>query len=126
MWLVKHERMDIDGKIYLGHNTKDGSHRLWRQNNLQAAKANSRRQASKSRARFREQWHEYQIAYLERFPGTRPVGFDRWCRVGRAHWLEHGVSGLLKNADRGMVADIQADFDELRARLQPKRQTGTH
>jgi hypothetical protein len=109
MWIQKVERFTIDGRVYLGHSKRDGAHLLWRQHNQEKAKANSRLQASKTRERMRAEWSEYCTAYLQRFPGTVPVGFDRWSRTLRRAWVERGPDSLLINHAKGMRERIDID-----------------
>lgn len=49
-------------------------------------RANSRRQAEKVRARARLDWDEYCRLYMKKWPGTTPVGFDRWHKTLWKSW----------------------------------------
>lgn len=125
LWIGKSPRFSITGVVYNGHRTKDGAHRLWRQNNPEAARANSRLQAKKSRDRARVDWLEYCAAYEEKFPGTKPIGFDRWCRVGhRDAWLLKGAAGIVFNQAGGMRTDVTSDAQAGLAEKQRGPQAG--
>lgn len=117
MWIQKVELVDSLGRSYEGHTTKNGAHMAWRQKNQAAAKANSRLQAQKFRERARVEWGEYCAAYAQKFPGTQPVGFDRWCRIGRKTWLSQGVEGLQLNQVKGMMAEVSGAIEERQAYL---------
>lgn len=119
VWVELVDRVGADGRFYRGHARKSGAHYLWMQNNPSAAKQNSLRQWKKSEARMRQQWQEYCAAYEVRFPGTKPVGFDRWRRSGRAIWLEKGEAGLTQNTARGMRAVIDEHYAQAVEARQP-------
>lgn len=101
-WIRKVERLSVDGRLYRGHSRANGAHLLWRQSNIEAARENSRKQAAKTRERMRVQWVEYCEAYRAYFPGSVPVGFDRWSRTVRRIWLDSGVAGLRLNDAKGV------------------------
>lgn len=118
VWVELVDRVGADGRLYRGHARKSGAHYLWRQKNPEAAKANSRLQAAKSRVRMRQQWQEYCAAYEARFPGTQPVGFDRWCRGARAVWLSKGAEGLVENSASGMRGVVDRDYAQAMERAE--------
>lgn len=112
VWIHKAELVDVLGRSYSGHTSKNGAHLAWRQNNEEAAKANSRLQAQKFRDRARVEWNDYCAAYIQKYPGTKPIGFDRWCRGPRASWLNKGLEGIQLNHAKGMVADVVGAIQE--------------
>lgn len=116
LWVHKVEMVDAIGRGYLGHKSKNGAHMAWRQKNQAAAKANSRLQAQKFRERARVDWGEYCAAYAEKFPGTQPVGFDRWCRVGRTAWLAKGRESIELNVVKGLAMDLAESAQEYLAK----------
>lgn len=116
VWIHKVELVDVMGRSYTGHTKKNGAHLAWRQRNLEAAKANSRLQAQKSRERARLEWDAYCVAYLEKFPGTKPIGFDRWCRGSRKLWLEQGAESIQLNEVKGMNVHIAGSVEDYQAR----------
>lgn len=62
----------------------------------EAKKENNRRQASKWRDKVRQQWQRYCAAYAERWPDTKPIGFDRWSRYSYQEWMNDPESVLAK------------------------------
>lgn len=103
-WVGRTQMVDKLGRSYQGYRQKSGAHMAWRQNNDEAARANSRKQAKVWRERAREEWFAYCAAYQEKFPGQQPIGFDRWCRGPRDLWLAKGVDSLQFNdTSRGAV-----------------------
>lgn len=116
-WIAKSTRVDSRGRSYQGHTRPNGSHLAWRQNNQEAAKANSKKQAAKWRERARADWHDYCAAYADKFPGQQPVGFDRWCRGGRAVWLEKGPQAIeFNDTSRSFKAEIQSSVHDAQRR----------
>lgn len=111
-WIQKVELVDSIGRSYTGHTRKNGSHLAWRQRNLEAAKANSRLQAQKFRERARVEWDAYCVAYREKFPGTNPIGFARWCKGPRKVWLEKGAEGIQLNQAKGMLSVVVAAIEQ--------------
>lgn len=113
-WIAKVTHIDARGRSYEGHVHKDGAHRLWRQNNPDAARANNRKQAARSRERMRMEWHEYCAAYVAKFPKSMPIGFDRWCRGARKLWLDQGIDGVQFNdTSRSMAHQVAKDVHEV-------------
>lgn len=114
-WIGKTRMVDKRGNVYQGHGQKNGAHMLWRQNNVGAARANNRLQAAKFRERARREWNDYCAAYREKFLASEPVGFDRWCRVHRAAWMQNGAAGMVLNQPRGIAVDIRESIEEAQA-----------
>ena len=61
-------------------------YRAYARLNAEVVQANNRVQAAKWRERARAEWDVYCVRYAERFPESKPVGFDRWSRTGLAKW----------------------------------------
>lgn len=110
-WIAKVTQLDSRGRRYEGHTKPNGSHLKWRQNNPEAARENSRKQAAKWRDRARQDWHDYCAAYADKFPGQQPIGFDRWCRQARSAWLAKGPASIVFNdTSRSFEAIVRSEF----------------
>ena len=121
-WIAKSTRFDSRGRSYEGHTRPNGAHLAWRQNNPEAARENSRKQAAKWRERARSDWYDYCAAYADKFPGQQPVGFDRWCRGGRSVWLERGPQGIeFNDTSRSFQAEILGSVEEAQGRTRRRR-----
>lgn len=112
LYSAKVDLVDSRGRSYSGYATQRERNMAWHRRNVQASRANSCKQAKTWRLRVRNEWAEYCAAYLLKFPGTSPIGFDRWSRYHRAAWLQIGAAGLQINLRRDMRTDIQDGVDE--------------
>lgn len=68
---------------------KEMQRHKWRQEarrKVDLMRANSKRQSEVWRARARLEWEAYCRLYRRRFPGTEPVGFDRWSKTLLKAW----------------------------------------